>query len=103
MTSVLPFDELNRINGDIRFRFQNGLDKEQEEDVIDELLDLFLLSYARAVEVVDGALASDWKPNIQTVMRVVDADVANETWRQRVRKYFDDGGTADDIIRIAET
>ena len=49
MASILPLDELNRLNAEIRTRFgdsQLPQSKADEEDVIDELLDLFLLAYA---------------------------------------------------------
>lgn len=104
MNSVLPFDELNRFNEQLRIRFGNGpLPKEQEEDVIDELLDLFLLAYAMGNDVTNDNLSSDYEPNLDEVMETVDAEVAGESWRERVKHWFDIGGSAEDIIRIAET
>ena len=48
MASILPFDELNRLDSEIRERFGDEplqkRDKREEEDIIDELLDLFLLA-----------------------------------------------------------
>ena len=107
MASILPFDELNRLNTEIRERFgKESLqkrDKREEEDIIDELLDLFLLAYAMGNSVTNDNLSSDYAPSVEDVMKVVDAEVAGKTWRERVEDYFANGGTGDDIIRIAET
>ena len=106
MMSILPFDELNRFNDEIRQRFGDAqlTDKrEEEEDIIDELLDLFLLSYAMGNEVTNENLSSNWRPSTDEVMQVVDAEVADKTWRERVGDYFANGGTGEDLARIATT
>lgn len=104
MTSILPFDELNRFEATLRERFADGkLVKEDEEDIIDEMLDLFLLAYAKGNSVTSANLSSDWMPTVDEVMEVVDAKVAGKTWRERVEEYFSSGGSVDDLVRIAET
>lgn len=93
MRSVLPFDELNKFvtvtlpahfdaNGKIK-------SKKDEEDIIDELLDLFLLAYSLGNEVTNASLSSNWIPALDDVMKTVDAKVAGKTWRERVKEYFD--------------
>jgi DNA-binding ferritin-like protein (Dps family) len=81
----------------------NTLQKRDEEDIIDELLDLFLLAYAMGNSVTNGNLSSDYAPSVDDVMKVVDAKVAGKTWRERVEDYFANGGTGEDIARIADT
>ena len=107
MASILPMDELNRLDSEIRERFgKNTLqkrDKREEEDIIDELLDLFLLAYAMGNSVTNDNLSSDYAPAVDDVMKVVDAKVAGKTWRERVEDYFANGGTGEDIARIADT
>ena len=106
MPSILPFDELNSVADDIRAKIaktDGKLAKEDEEDIIDELLDLFLLAYATGNGVTNDNLSSSWKPTVDEVMDTVDAKVAGKTWEERVRDYAENGGTADDIVRIAET
>lgn len=89
MTSILPFDELNRFEATLRERFADGkLAKEDEEDIIDEMLDLFLLAYAKGNSVTNANLSSDWMPTVDDVMKVVDEKVAGKTWRERVEDYF---------------
>lgn len=104
MTGILPFDELNRFEATLRERFADGkLVKEDEEDIIDEMLDLFLLAYAMGNSVTNDNLSSDYAPSVDDVMKVVDAKVAGKTWRERVEDYFANGGSVDDLVRIAET
>ena len=106
MASILPFDELNRFNEEIRQRFGDAQltdRQEEEEDIIDELLDLFLLAYAMGNSVTNENLSSNYQPSVDEVMSVVDAKVAGETWRERVEGYFANGGTGADIARIADT
>ena len=107
MASILPFDELNRMDSEIRERFgKKSLqkrDKREEEDIIDELLDLFLLAYAMGNSVTNDNLSSNYAPSVEDVMKVVDAEVAGKTWRERVEDYFANGGTGEDLARIADT
>lgn len=106
MASILPMDELNRLGEDIRQRFggaslQDNL--QEKEDIIDELLDLFLLAYAMGNSVTNENLSSNYAPSVDDVMKVVDAEVAGKTWRERVADYFANGGTGADLARIADT
>ena len=106
MRSVLPFDELNIFVATLRTRFPNGkLPKKREEfeDILDKMLDLFLLAYATGNEVVNESLQSDWQPTLDDVMETVDRKVAGKTWRERAEEYFESEGSVDDLVRIAET
>jgi hypothetical protein len=96
--------ELNRLESEIRERYgSEPLQKRDEEDIIDELLDLFLLAYAMGNSVTNDNLSSDYAPSVDDVMKVVDAKVAGKNWRERVEEYFSNGGSAEDIARIADT
>lgn len=91
MASILPMDELNRFSISLRERMSESItedNEEEEEDIIDELLDLFLLSYAMGNSVTNDNLASNYQPTVDDVMKVVDAEVAGKTWRERVEDYF---------------
>ena len=106
MPSILPFDELNALSFKIREQF-SGMNlserKEDEEDIIDEMLDLFLLAYSLGNKVTNENLSSNYDPTLDEVMETVDAKVAGETWRERVEGYFANGGTGEDLVRIVET
>lgn len=111
MASVLPFDELNRFVMALRDRFPDGnlpqkpqgKRSEEEEDIIDELLDLCLLSYAMGNNVTNANLSSSYTPSLDEINETVNAEVAGKTWKERVEDYFESGGSVDDIVRIAET
>lgn len=106
MASILPMDELNKLDATIREQFGDGelpQDKTIMKAVEDLLEDLFLYAFAMGSEVTNDNLASDYQPSIDDVMKVVDAKVAGKTWRERVEDYFSNGGTGADISRIAAT
>lgn len=109
MASILPFDEMNDFTRKLRELFPEGVlptEEEangEEEDIIDEMLDLFLLAYATGNAVTNQNLSSNWNPTLDDVSKVVDKEVAGKTWKQRVEDYFLNGGTVDDLIRIVET
>ena len=109
MASILPFDELNSFTLKLRGMFPDGRlppreeARGEEEDIIDEMLDLFLLAYAQGNTVTNENLSSNWQPTLDNAMETVDAEVAGKTWRQRVEEYFSNNGSVDDLIRIAET
>lgn len=108
MDNILPFDELNSFKRQVEERFGTGniaetASKQDEEDIIDEMFELFLLSYAQGAEAANINLSTSYVPSLDDVIRIIDADVAGKTWRDRVREYFENGGTVSDIGRIAET
>lgn len=105
MTSVMPFDELNTFKATLPAYFENGRIKSKEayDSLLDMLEDLFLLAYANGVESTNASLSYNYEPTLDEVLDVVDKKVADKTWRERVRDYYENGGTEADIIRIAET
>jgi hypothetical protein len=102
---LMPFDELNKFKEGLSIHFEDGKirSREDAEDIIDEMLDLFLLAYAQGQEATNEDLESEISAPIQKVMNTVDREIAGKTWRDRVWEYFDGGGTEADIVRIAET
>ena len=105
MATILPFDELNRLELRLRERFPDGklAKREDYEDIIDEMLDLFLLAYAMGNSVTNESLSSDYAPTLDDALNTVDERIAGKTWRERVEEYFDEDGSVDDLLRIAET
>lgn len=104
--TIMPFDELNAFKEQLPIHFDESghiRSAQDEEDIIDEMLDLFLLAYANGVNSVNQDFNTDIMPEIDTVMETVDRRIADKTWRERVHDYFVSGGTIGDIVRIAET
>ena len=106
--TILPIDEINALEEKLKPHFEDDgkgriKSKEDAEDIIDELLDLFLLAYANGATATNTELGTAVMPSVDAVDAAVYAPVAGETWRDRVLGYFDSGGTLYDIRRIAET
>lgn len=101
----MPFDELNALKATLPQHFENGkIRSEQDyEDILDEMLDLFLLAYASGVATTNADMNADYQPDIDTVMDTVDKEVGGETWRDRMAKIYENGGTEADVARIIET
>lgn len=104
---LVPFDEINKFGESLRVKYFNDEGKiksrEAYEDMLDEMLDLFLLAYANGVTATNLSLSSNYYPTLDEVMGTVDAKVADKTWRERMREYYENGGTVDDVVRIVET
>ena len=106
MASILPMDELNKLDTTLREQLGDGelpQDKTIMKAVEDLLEDLFLYAFAMGNEVTNANLSSNYEPSIDDVTKVVDAKVAGKTWRERVEDYFSNGGTGADISRVAAT
>lgn len=106
MASILPMDELNRLDQQIRERFGDGplpKDKKIVKEIEDLLLDFLIFSYAMGNGVTNENLSGSWVPSADEVEKVVNTEVAGKTWKNRVEDYFSSGGTGADISRIADT
>ena len=106
--TILPIDEINALADKLAVHFEDGgkgriKSKEDAEDIIDELLDLFLLSYANGANATNTELGTAIMPSVDAVEAAVNRPVAGETWRERVIGYYESGGSLYDIQRIAET
>lgn len=101
----LPFDEINKFKETLSTHFENGKVRSERDraDIIDEMLDLFLLAAANGSAFANESLGTDYNIGMKTAVDIIDREVAGKTWRQRVNEYFDNGGTEADIVRIAET
>ena len=102
MRSVLPFDEINQLTEEIRSRFKERK-RIDREDIIDEMLDLFLLTYANANRVTGESLSYEYEPPLDEVLSVVDKEVAGKTWRERAEEYLDEYASAEGSGQTAST
>lgn len=82
---------------------------EEEEDIIDEMLDLYLLAYWEGSKEAADALMFNEEPSIEKAQEAIDEKVDGKGFRERVRAYLhgDMGETtgtpAEAIARVAET
>jgi hypothetical protein len=102
---LLPVDELNRFTSELSIHFEDGRIRSEQDrkDIENDLLEFFLFAYANGTAAANADLGTNFEPDVSAVQRVVYEPVAGETWKQRVDKYYRDGGTEYDIQRIAET
>lgn len=106
MATILPIDEINALEQRLRVHFDaDGHIKSRKdcEDIIDELLDLFLLAYANGVEGVNQTFSTEIEPSSREIQETVYRPIDGGTWRDRVLAWYASGGTMADILRIAET
>lgn len=106
--TILPIDEINALEERLKVHFEDDgkgkIKSEQDyEDILDEMLDLFLLAYSNGATATNTELGTAVMPSVDAVDAAVYAPVAGATWRERVRGYYESGGTLYDIRRIAET
>lgn len=103
---LMPFDELNRFKETVSIHFDESgrvRSREDAEDIIDELFELFLLSYAHGAEATNLDLGTEIEPERDRAIASVNERIAGKTWEERIWEWFDNGGTESDFIRIAET
>lgn len=102
---LMPFDELNKVKAALPQFFEDGRIRSREDldSLLDMLEDLFLLAYANGTAMTNLSLDSNYEPTLNEVLDTVNKEIDGKTWRDRVRDYFESGGTVADIVRIAET
>ena len=76
--------------------------KEEEEDIIDELLDLFLLAYSNGCEDANDMLGTEIAPTYAEMHDSIYRKVAGKDFVQRVSEYLPECAI-EDIMRVADT
>lgn len=101
---ILPIDELNILKAKYEIQgTETPITDFDLEDIIDELLDLFLDSMADAVKSINEQFEADYKPSAAEIEKVIYRKIDGASWEDRVRTWYENGGTAAEIVRIAET
>jgi hypothetical protein len=109
--TIMPFDELNRFEAEVEQHFETDTEtgkrkiKSQQDcdDIIDEMMDLFLMAYSLGFTSTQLDLGTEVEMPFDDMMAIIDKEIAGKTWRQRVQGYYEDGGDVADIMRIATT
>lgn len=118
---LLPVDELNAFAEELRKNSWTDLGgktryRKECEDIIDEMLDLFLLAYAMGeISADDDILSimslrdnpnetrSERRLTTDDANRMIDKEIAGKMWSDRVREHYNNGDSVEDIIRVADT
>ena len=104
--TILPIDEINALEDRLKVHFNDEgkiKSKQDAEDILDEMLDIYLLSYTNGATATNSELGTAEMPSVEAVDAAVNKPIAGKTWRDRVMEYYESGGTLYDIVRIAET
>lgn len=105
------FDELDVFLEGFRSRVfdPKTVTKEEEEDIIDELLDLYLLAYFEGSQEAARALMVDIEPDVEAAKESIDKKIDGKDYKDRVREYLHGemgettGTPAEAIARVADT
>lgn len=126
MNGLISQDELSVIRERLQADFALPVEERRKllDDRIDEILDMLLMQYIYGNEDANEMLGilvnwserttmdtatitlgtEPYRIDTDRMERVVDAVVADKTWKDRVREWYgSENGTADDIVRIIET
>ena len=104
MTRILPLDELNVLMAKYQASANESVaDNFALDDIISDLLDLFMLAIANGVASINDAFGADYQPDAEKLESIVYEKIDGATWKDRVEEWYQNGGTGYDIIRIAET
>ncbi len=130
--NLLPIDELNSFAESLRLSAyidDNGKwrYRKDREDIIDEMLDLLLLAYARgelsAKDDIEGIAKnkptsdrnrifatieaiekkSGGKEHTEKMESSINKTIAGKTWQERVEEHLGAGASPEEIIRVADT
>jgi len=104
MSRILPLDELNVLTSKYMASPDTPISRLYDlEDIIDDLLDIFMLAIANGVVSINEQFGTDYQPGAVQIENVVYKRIDGLTWKDRVTEWYNNGGTGYDIVRIAET
>ena len=101
---ILPIDEINNLKAKYQSKGADTPITDFEiTDIIDDLLDIFLLAVANGTISINDKFGTDYRPTATQIEKMIYEKVDGAGWEDRIRTWYENGGTAADIIRIAET
>lgn len=104
MTRILPLDELNLLKGKYEAIGDRAIAEVFSlDDIVDDLLDLYMLAVANGVVSINEKFGTDYQPSGEQIERIVYKRIDGQTWQDRVTEWYNNGGTGYDVLRIAET
>ena len=106
--TLMPFDELNALRQSLAYGQYTDDDGKRRyvdtyADLEDEFEDILIMSYLLGSRAAGEMLGIEPPMDASTLDKVINKKVAGKTWRERLREQLDNGGTVEDIMRIAET
>ena len=104
----MPFDDLNALRYSLVYGQYTDADGKRRyvstyADLEDEFEDILIMSYILGNKVAGEMLGIESTVDVDAMEKAVNKKIADKTWRERLREQLDNGGTVEDIMRIAET
>ena len=103
--NLMPFDELNVLEATVQSIMSAEPEerKHMKEYLEDEILDLLIMSYVFGNEDGNEMLSAEVMIDADEMSKSVYKKIKGEDWKERFDNYFDNGGTAEDIMRVVDT
>lgn len=106
--TLMPFDELNALRQSLVYGQYTDADGKRRyvktfADLEDEFEDILILSYILGNKAAGDMLGIEPTMDVEDMDRVINRRVAHRTWRDRLREQLENGGSVEEIMRIAET
>lgn len=106
--TLMPFDALNALRNSLSYGQYTDEDGKRRyvdtyQELEDEIEDILILSYLNGNATAGEMLGFEPDVDVDNMDAVINKKIAGKTWRERLREQLDNGGTVEDIMRIAET
>ena len=106
--TLMPFDDLNALRYSLVYGQYTDADGKRRyvstyADLEDEFEDILIMSYILGNKAAGEMLGIEPTVDVDAMEKAVNKKIADKTWRERLREQLDNGGTVEDIMRIAET
>lgn len=102
MSNLLPIDKLNTLESYLEKIVTFPGVNFDEEEIVDSVLDLLIISYANGYDATNEMLGLEQKPDADAMKKAIYKDIAGKDWEKRVRGYVNDGDL-DGVLRVADT
>ena len=105
---LMPFDEINQLRDRlvygnyIREDGKNGY-VESYDDIEDFILEILVYSYMHGNRAANEMLGVDLEIDPDKMENSIFRKIKGKDWRDRLHDVLEQGGTVEDIMRIAET
>ena len=106
--TLMPFDELNALREQLVYGQFTDADGKRRyvytyRELEDEFEDILIMSYVLGSSAAGEMLGIEATADVNEMERAINKKVAGKTWRDRLREQLANGGTVEEIMRIAET
>ena len=105
---LMPFDELNQLRNELVYgSFQRKDGKNgyvaSYDDIENFILEILIYSYIYGNAAANEMLGVTEDIDLDRMNEVIYRKIAGKTWTERLHEVIEQGGTVEDIMRIAET